>query len=178
MSEHPPEDAALCARIAHGRAPQAREALGALYERHAAAVLAFARRSLGEGPLAEDVMQDTFLAAARRADAFRGECARSWLLAIAANRLRDLARRESRRRLRERTAARPELDERPPRARAGLDEALSSLSPKERAVLELRVGQGLEHAAVARALGCSLRSAKTWTQQALQRLRHRLEGER
>jgi RNA polymerase sigma-70 factor, ECF subfamily len=63
-----------------------RAAFEELVSRHQAAVFRFARTIARSTPEAEDVLQETFLAAWRSAGSFRGESAvRSWLLTIARN---------------------------------------------------------------------------------------------
>ena len=170
-----PDDARLLDRIARG--DDARDALRTLYERHAAAVLALARRLLPRGDGAEDVLQETFLAAARSAAGFASGSARPWLLTIAAHRVRDVLRSGRRRRAREERAARPETtDAAAPDAAAdpALAAALGALPPSWRAAVELRFDQGLTHAETARVLGVPLRTAKDWTRRGLDRLRERL----
>ena len=61
------------------------------------AVYSLALRMLASPPAAEDVTQETFIAAGRRIDTFRGGSFRSWLFTIAANRARDELRRGVRR---------------------------------------------------------------------------------
>lgn len=173
------DDEDLLARIAGEDRAAGREALAALYERHAGAVLGFLERALGRRSEAEDLLHDTFLAAARRADTFRGADARGWLTTLAANRLRDRLRQERRRARRERAASRAEAAGAIERAEEpGLATALTRLAPDLRAVVELRHVQGLPHLDVARALGVSLRTAKQRSRDALSRLREMLESER
>lgn len=81
------DDAALLARMA------AREsaALGALYDRHGRQAFAVAYRMVQSPEVAEEVVQDAFLAAWRRADQFapgRGDVG-GWLLTIVRNRAID-----------------------------------------------------------------------------------------
>ena len=73
-----PDDAALCLAMARGD----REALAALYDRHAPLLLALGVRMLGSRTEAEDVLHDVFLEAwhhARDFDPGRGT-ARAWLV--------------------------------------------------------------------------------------------------
>jgi len=59
-------------------------AFGELVERHRRAVFRAALAAVGSGAEAEDVAQDTFVAAYQKLAGFRGEAAfRTWLLAIA-----------------------------------------------------------------------------------------------
>ena len=85
-------DAALLARSAAGD----RAAFDVVVTRHAASVLRMIRFRIGD-PAAEDVLQQTFLAAWRAASGFRGEAqVKTWLFTIARNtaaKARDRAQR-------------------------------------------------------------------------------------
>ena len=73
------------------------EALDELYERHHRTALAVAYRVLRDRNLAEDVIQEAFLAVWRQAESFRperGSC-RSWLLSIVRHRAIDISRGRS-----------------------------------------------------------------------------------
>ncbi|HVM15981.1 MAG TPA: sigma-70 family RNA polymerase sigma factor [Gaiellaceae bacterium] len=75
-------------------------ALALLYDRHGAAAFALARRIVGDALVAEDAVQEAFLAVwrdVRRFDPGRG-CARTWLLVLVQRRALDALRRERRRR--------------------------------------------------------------------------------
>lgn len=76
-------------------------AFRSLFVRHNAAVLKFVVRQVdGDLAQAEDVVQDSWLRALKRVDRFRWESSfRSWLIGIALNRIRDLARKRKRRQL-------------------------------------------------------------------------------
>lgn len=90
----PGTDADLVRLVARGSA----EALASIYDRHAGDVYALAARTTGDGMIAGDVVQETFLALWDRAelfDAARGSL-RGWLLAIARNRAIDHLRYASR----------------------------------------------------------------------------------
>ena len=172
------DDRQLLARVARSQTAEAREALAELYRRHAPAVLRFLT-DLIDTSHAEDLLQDTFLVAARRAATCHGDRVRPWLLAIAANRARDILRQGARRTRREREVSRSEVahEEEPVGLSTDLERALTRVAPRERAALELRFGSGLGHADVARVLGVSLRTAKSWSTRGLERLREILEGE-
>ena len=85
-------DAALLARSAAGD----RAAFDVVVTRHAASVLRMIRFRIGD-PAAEDVLQQTFLAAWRAASGFRGDAqVKTWLFTIARNtaaKARDRAQR-------------------------------------------------------------------------------------
>ena len=90
----PGTDADLVRLVAEGSA----EALASIYDRHAGDVYALAARTTGDGMVAGDVVQETFLALWDRAELFdpaRGSL-RGWLLAIARNRAIDHLRYASR----------------------------------------------------------------------------------
>ncbi len=76
------DDADVLGRIGRGDVG----ALGELYDRHAGALLGFATRCMGAQD-AEDLVQATFVRAARSAAAFDGRhtSARSWLFGITAH---------------------------------------------------------------------------------------------
>tara|TARA_R110002126_G_scaffold28577_6_gene95334 strand:+ start:4350 stop:4877 length:528 start_codon:yes stop_codon:yes gene_type:complete len=166
MSNH---DGGLFRAMAHGTQAEAREALATLFGRHAPDVTRFLRRMLGNDPMAEDLTHDTFLTAARNANVFQGGDARPWLLTLAARRATDEMRSRRRRTRREHNASKPEVV--PTLPDTDLEAMLARLPTRERAALELRFVDGLQHVEVARVLGVSLRTAKTWSSDGLERLR-------
>jgi RNA polymerase sigma-70 factor (ECF subfamily) len=110
---------------------------------------------LRDRALSEDVAQETFLAAHRKARSFRGvqsgRSFRSWLFRIAVNRARDEYRRRSRRGevlLEESEGA----SEAPWDARLDLTKALSKIRPEHRTVVVLRDVEGLSYAEIAKVL--------------------------
>jgi len=173
---HSKTDLALLADVHAGPREPAREALRALYERHAESILTFLCRLESDVNLAEDILQETFLVAARNAGRFRSGSARPWLLSIAASRLRSARRARRRRREREEAVTRSELEEGASGARPDeeLERALSTLPATERAVLDLRFHAGLGFREAAEVLGVSLRTAKSWSASGLRRLRKAL----
>lgn len=65
-------------------------------------MLSYATRQLGDESLAEDVVQDTYVAALDKADAFRGDAAlKTWVFAILKNKIADALRGRYRRAARE-----------------------------------------------------------------------------
>ena len=85
-------DAELLARTLAGETA----AFGVLHDRHAAVALSAARRVLGHGPAAEDVVQDAFLQLWRQGDRFseaRGSL-RAYLLVVVRSRALDALRHE------------------------------------------------------------------------------------
>ena len=84
-----PDEAALVARSQRGD----RDAFAELMVRHAPAVLTVAWRLVGDRALAEDIAQETFLAAFRALPRFRADARFStWVYRIAVNKSRDVLR--------------------------------------------------------------------------------------
>jgi RNA polymerase sigma-70 factor (ECF subfamily) len=162
-------DRALLSRCAAGD----RSACGAFIARHQDAIWRYVRVLTGDPVAAEDVLQDTFLAALRGASGFSGtESARGWLVAIA----RNTAHRRHRRRVDEPArfealdalgaAAGFGSDDAEAvllraEARATLDRALTTLSAEDQEVLVLRDLEGLDGASVASILDIPLATMKT-----------------
>ncbi len=105
---------------------------------------------------ADEVVQETWLAAVRRLRSFdpaRGSFA-GWLRAIAANVLRNHFRRDARRRAAAPAAARPEAQAAPDEGRAErVAEALAALPERYEAVLRAKYLDGQSVAAIADATG-------------------------
>ena len=97
-SASPPADLAsaeLVERLRRGDL----EALGSAYDQHHVAVRAFAGRLVGDSGIAEDLVQDVFVALPDLIGRFRGENSlRSFLIGVAINRARRHVRSASRRR--------------------------------------------------------------------------------
>jgi RNA polymerase sigma-70 factor, ECF subfamily len=91
----PIEDARLMAEVVNG----SEDSFAALYDRHAGAVYAAACRLTSDRQLAEDVVQETFLALWNRAEQFKPQLGSlaAWLLTIARNRTVDRLRAAGRR---------------------------------------------------------------------------------
>jgi RNA polymerase sigma-70 factor (ECF subfamily) len=169
----PEEEADLVAAMAAG----SEEALQDLHRRHAALVYHMACRSL-DTAAAEEVTQDVFLAAWRKAGTFdrsKGS-ARTWLLAIARNRILDEWRARNRR---PGPGASPEdleveaTDPQPDEAlwrdfrRRAVTRALAALPEPQRRALSLAYFAELSHEGVAEAMRIPLGTAKTRIRKAL-----------
>jgi len=88
-------EAHLVARLRQGET----RALGDVYELHHVHVRAFVQRFLGDEQVAEDLLQETFLALPRAIRGFRGESSlRTFLVALAINHARHHVRAAARRR--------------------------------------------------------------------------------
>lgn len=170
-------DAALVLAVARYR----REALAEIYRRHGGSVNALARRVLVDPHLAEEVVQEVFLALWRvpeRFDPDRGSL-RAWLLAQCHGKSVDVVRAESARRGREEREARL-------RAESGYDlerevwdlavaervrQAVGALREEERRAIELAYFGGHTYREAARVLGEPEGTVKTRIRTGLRNMR-------
>jgi RNA polymerase sigma-70 factor (ECF subfamily) len=171
-------DRHLLSLIARGDESAFRE----FYGRHAKTALGLAVRVLRDRTLAEDAVQEAFLAAWRQAGSYRADCARpaTWLLTFVHRRAVDQVRRQQRNFAdslerdphSERTAEDETVTSIPTRAwiRAGLDR----LPAPDREVLELAYFAGLTQPEIAEHLQAPLGTIKSRTSTALQRLNRAL----
>lgn len=141
-----------------------------LVDAHADAVARFLRGMVGRDA-AEDLLQETFLAALRAYPGFDGAKPRAWLLAIARNKAIDESRSAARR-----PVALAESDEIPgvaasPRDDASLWSAVAELPPKQRAAIVLRYALDLRYRDVGEAIGCSEEAARRSVHEGLKSLR-------
>jgi len=160
------DDAALLRRVADGD----RDALGALYRRHANVVLAQIRLAVGEPGLSEEILQDTMLAVWRGAGSFRGVSqVRSWIIAIALRQARDRLRRHRVAVVADESVLSGQAAADPgPEAQvlgraelAVVAQAIRSLSPGHREVLGLVFGADLTLADAAEVLGVPVGTVKS-----------------
>jgi RNA polymerase sigma-70 factor (ECF subfamily) len=150
-------------------------------------VIAFLRRRCSDRTDAEDAMQDTFEAAARYLEGYRGEAAlKNWsyrLASSACTRMRrgrknasDLHVSLDEQRHLQGAAAIGAQAERMLEARLSpLQSALEQLGPKDRAVLLLRDGEGMSTAEVADQLGLTLSAVKSRLHRARAAIKTRLD---
>jgi RNA polymerase sigma-70 factor (ECF subfamily) len=166
-------------------------ALDELYDRHSDLLYSVAVRIVGETSEAEEVLQDTWVQAWRKAptfDAARGTVG-AWLVTIARSRALDRVRSRGSRSRAERAAGAESVATSPPAADASVAvvwsdlgsrvaSALGVLDPQHRNVVELAYYGGLSQSEIATRLGAPLGTVKSWTRQALTRLRELVpEGE-
>lgn len=155
-----PDDAALVARIRQG----SDRAFNLLIDRHQRAVRGFLRRLLPDAADADDIAQETFLAAWEGAHAYRGSSSvRSWLCAIAWRKARSAQRAWFRRRTREAADASGEDDGLQASAedRLAVKQALQALPLDQRAAVALCLAEGFSHAEAAEILGAPLGTVKS-----------------
>ena len=175
-------DEAVVALVARAEEP----ALAELYDRYGAAAYSLARRILRDASLAEDAVQEAYLAIWRGAGRFVPERARaaSWIMTLVHRRAVDLVRREQRRRAeplpREAfdEGASPSSEEavwlRLERER--VQAALLELPDQQREVIELAYYGGFTQSEVAERLGRPLGTIKSQMYHGLARLRDLLAG--
>ncbi len=167
------------------------EAFRVLFRRYAPSAMAVARRVVGQTYLAEEAVQEGFLALWRNPSAYeemRGSV-RAWLMATVHNRAVDLVRREETQRRRAEDAQ-PDEDvvtlEDPadrvvdeiglPEERKAIRAALEDLPPEQRQVIELMYFDGLSQTRVAERLSLPLGTVKSRTLLGMRKLRAALSG--
>jgi RNA polymerase sigma-70 factor (ECF subfamily) len=139
------------------------DAFRLLYRRHTPAVYGFVLRLVGGNEQeAEDIIQETWLRAARGLEGFRWKSAlRSWLTGIALNRVRELARK-NKRSLVEVDMGWEIPDFAPdPGTRMDLERALELLPPGFRTVLVLHDVEGFTHQEIGSRLGITDGTSKS-----------------
>jgi RNA polymerase sigma factor (sigma-70 family) len=158
------------------------DALGILYDRYGRVAYALAFRVLRDQALAEDAVQEAFLAVWRSADAYKRERAKpsTWILTVVHRRAVDLVRREQRRRGEPLEAA-PEPVSAPVDEdvalrdrRVAVQAALDRLPGEQRQALELAYYAGLTQSELAARLGVPLGTVKSRMFAGLGRLRELL----
>jgi RNA polymerase sigma-70 factor (ECF subfamily) len=142
---------------------------GELLEQHEREIYAYALRLTGDRDDADDVYQDTFLAAFRAWPPPRRGSERAWLYRIATNKAIDRGRRAKRLvRLGDLPLAAPERDG---VSLADLVAAVKALPTGQRAAFVLRKVQGLSYAEVSVALECSEEAARSRVAEAMKKVK-------
>jgi RNA polymerase sigma-70 factor (ECF subfamily) len=180
-------DEALVALAARGES----DALAELYDRYGRPAYGLALRVLRDSALAEDAVQEAFLAVWRSADRFVAERAKAstWIMTLAHRRAVDLVRREDRRRAEPLEGAPvPSGDATDETAwlrlqRERVQAALRALPDQQREAIELAYYGGFTQSELAERLGQPLGTIKSRMFAGLARLREllaepELEGER
>jgi RNA polymerase sigma factor (sigma-70 family) len=187
MQEEDVRDLELHRRVSSGD----RAAFDELYRRYAPAAYGLALRITAQPTLAQEVAQEAFLALWRAPQAFdptRGVF-RSFFLSLVHHRAVDTVRREER--LRKRTERASNLE--PIRGedvadevvegaylgvrRKEVREALATLPPEQRQVIELAYFGGHTQTRIAEALGIPVGTVKTRTLAAMRKMRRALDRE-
>ena len=175
-------DALLIARLQAGDD----DALAEAYDRFATTVFGVARSVLGAGVVAQDVVQDTFVALWTNPGGYdpAGGSLRGYLVVIARHRALDFVRSELRRLAREirRHRLTPEPDQPSPfelvastMTAAAVRAAVTRLPDTQRQVVELAYFEGLSYREVAAAVGIPEGTAKSRLRLALARLEGALD---
>jgi RNA polymerase sigma-70 factor (ECF subfamily) len=169
-------DATLVERLPNDRSG---DELRELYRRYASELFGFATSALGDRELAEEVVQDVFAQLWRHAGDYdqRKASVRTWLYAIARNRIIDAHRRAAARPRRAEDDASldsaAEMDAALDHAvlRWQVTAALGRLSPAHREVIRLAHYGGLTMREIAERTGVPLGTVKSRTSYALRHLR-------
>ncbi len=166
------------------------DAFRGLFARYAPTALALARRVARQPHLAEEIVQEAFLALWRNPDGYdqqRGSV-KSWLMGMVHHRAVDAVRREEtqRRRAEEATTAVEVPAEDPadavveelgaPEERRAVRAALEDLPVEQREVIELMYFGGLSQSTIAERLSLPLGTVKSRTLLGMRRLRTSLLG--
>jgi RNA polymerase sigma-70 factor, ECF subfamily len=158
------------------------DALGVLYDRFGRLAFRLAFRILRDRALAEDAVQEAFLAVWRSADAYKRERAKpsTWILTVVHRRAVDIVRREQSRRgeplevAPEPSAGPADEDAVLRDRRAAVQAALTELPGEQRQALELAYYGGLTQSELAERLGVPLGTVKSRMFAGLGRLRELL----
>jgi RNA polymerase sigma-70 factor (ECF subfamily) len=171
-----PADADLVAAMARGDSG----ALGALYDRHAPRMFSLAKRIVTTQSAAEDIVQDVFLEAWKKAKSYDPERGgvKSWLLMRTRSRSIDFRRASSQSRAQvvgddfwSEQAAAPVSDVSIAPDQAAVRRALSSLPHEQREALLLGYFEGLSSSEIAARVGTPVGTVKTRVAAALSKLR-------
>jgi RNA polymerase sigma-70 factor (ECF subfamily) len=142
---------------------------GEILERHEREIFAYALRLTGSRADADDLYQETFLAAFRSWPPPRRGNERAWLYRIATNKAIDRARRTKRLvPLEDLRLAAPERDG---VSLADLATAVRTLPAGQRAAFVLRKVEGRPYAEVAEVLGCSEEAARSRVAEAMKKVK-------
>lgn len=169
-------DEALMARIAGGD----QRAFHTLAGRHVPAMLGLARRVLGNGADAEDVVQEAMLRVWTHAPRWQPLALfRTWLTRVVVNLCLDRKRRaqwvdlEAAGEIADPTPGAAEMAERDERDKL-VAAAIDTLPARQRAAIALTYGDGMSNAEVAEALGTSVSAVETLLMRGKQNLRRAL----
>lgn len=167
-------DSELLAAMARGE----RDALAALYDRHAPILLALGRRILTDTREAEDLVHDVFVEAWHAASTYDPARAAPLTWLVVRTRSRALDRLRAARRALVASERHPPVTSSPPPVDTSdhttLSGALGNLPPAQRAVLELAYYEDLSATEIATRLGVPVGTVKSRTAAALSKLRARL----
>ncbi len=172
-----PTDEELMERFCDGE----QAAFEALFARHAGRVQGFLARMVRDGPLAEDLLQTTFLSVIRARGRYEpGTRFAPWLLTIAANAARDALRRrqhvEAYSKERDPSPASVPPGVGDPGMRRRLEDALQQLHPDQREAVILSKVEGWSFEEIASMRGISVGAARVRAHRGYEKLRQLLDG--
>jgi RNA polymerase sigma factor (sigma-70 family) len=169
-----------------------RNAFFRMFDRYAPTAMGLAWRILRHRHLAEEAVQETFLAVWRDPDAYRGEqgTVRAWLMSTVHHRAVDLVRHEESQSRRATEAAVVVATARGPadpgqvvveemglaEDRKAVRRALEDLRPEQRQIIELMYFEGLSQTRIAERLSLPLGTVKSRARLAMRRLGASLGG--
>ena len=155
------------------------DAFARLVERHQQPVRAFLRRACGDWTLADDLAQETFVAAWSKMGGLKaGASVRSWLCGIGYNKHLTALRAGSRDRVREASYEAEREAPRSPDAAdcMALETAMADLPAEQRACVALCLAADFSHSETAEALGLPLGTVKSHVTRGRARLLQALGG--
>ena len=155
------------------------EAFSQLVQRHQQALRAFLRRACGNWAQADDLAQETFLAAWSRIERLKtGASVRAWLCGIGYNKHLSAVRSGSRDRVRDASyeADREAVLEADVADRMALEAAMGELPPEQRACVALCLAADFSHAEASEALSLPLGTVKSHVTRGRARLLQALGG--
>ena len=153
-------------------------ALEAIYNELGRCIFATAIVILHDYQSAQDVMHDTFMTIAAKADTYKvGSDAKAWITAIARNHAIDKLRQGRFTVSVAEPAASEIFAENAAEESAEIYRALGMLSDEERQIVALKAISGYSHGEIAEQLNISLASCQKKYQRALQKLREILTNE-
>jgi RNA polymerase sigma-70 factor, ECF subfamily len=179
-------DRELLARLRDGD----EDAFRGLFDRYAPTAKALALRVVRQAHLAEDIVQEAFMAVWKNPDGYDGDrgSVRSWLMGTVHHRAVDLVRREEAHRRRTEDAIPEAYEDQADHAdevveAIGLPEerrivraALAELPEEQRRVLEMMYFDGRSQTQIAEATGLPLGTVKSRALLGMRRMRGALEG--
>lgn len=166
------------------------EAFRSLFARYAPAAKALAQRVVRQANLAEEIVQEAFMAVWKNPDGYdaRRGSVRSWLMGTVHHRAVDLVRREEAQRRRAEHAVVDVREEQAdhaeevavemdrPEERRLVRSALTALPAEQRDVIEMMYFDGLSQSQIAERTGIALGTVKSRTLLGMRRLRSALGG--
>jgi RNA polymerase sigma factor (sigma-70 family) len=166
------------------------EAFRRLFAKYAPAATALAMRVVRQSHLAEEIVQEAFMAVWRDPRSYDGDrgSVRSWLMGTVHHRAVDLVRREEAHRRRAEASIPGAIQEQPdhaedvvealgrPQERRLVRAALGELPDEQREVLTMMYFDGMSQTQIAERTGVPLGTVKSRTVSGMRRMRGALEG--